>query len=109
MSFVPPLPRTRPARGQRAREAHAEKARVNRVDKEQRRCAKLKAREASRAEAVHSYGSVPLATVQTTAKYLGNISDKTVYRLIEDGKLEAVRIGARVMVKTPSAMKLAGV
>jgi excisionase family DNA binding protein len=85
-----------------------EKARVNRVDKEQRRRAKLKAREASRLEAIHSYGIVPLATVQT-AKYLGNISSKTVYRLIEDGKLEAVRIGARLMVKTASAMKLAGV
>ena len=86
-----------------------EKARVNRADKEQRRRAKLKAREASRLEAIYSYGMVPLATVQTTAKYLGNISNKTVYRLIEDGKLEAVRIGTRLMVKTASAMKLAGV
>ena len=109
MSFIPPLSPTRPARGQRAREARMEKARVNRVDKDERRRAKLKAREASRLEAIHSYGMVPLATVQTTAKYLGNISNKTVYRLIEDGKLEAVRIGTRLMVKTASAMKLAGV
>ena len=81
-----------------------EKVRVNRVDKKQRRRAKLKAREASRVGAIHSYGMVPLASVETTAKYLGNISSKTVYRLIEDGKLEAVRIGARFMVKTASAM-----
>jgi excisionase family DNA binding protein len=109
MSFIPPLSPTRPARGQKAREARMEKARVNRVDKEQRRRAKLKAREANRLEAIHSYGMVPLATVQATAKYLGNISNKTVYRLIEDGKLEAVRIATRLMVKTASAMKLAGV
>ena len=96
--WVSSLPPANPSRDQRIREARL----VNRERRQQLREARLY-RE------VAEYGSTPLASVAATGRFLGGVTTKTVFRLIERGDLEAVDIGSRVMVKTPTAQRLAGI
>jgi hypothetical protein len=65
-------------------------------------------REARLREEVRRYGEVPLASVNATAQYLGGLNIKTIHRLLAKGALEGVNIGTRVMVRTDSARKIAG-
>ena len=48
-----------------------------------------------------------LVSLRTTSRVI-NQCPATVAKLIKEGKLEAVRIGSRVMVKYPSLKRLAG-
>jgi hypothetical protein len=96
-NWVPSLPPAHPSRDQGIREARH----VNRERRKQ-------LREVRIGREVAEYGTTPLASVAATARYLGGVTTKTVFRLIERGDLEAIEIGSRVMVKTASAQRLAG-
>jgi hypothetical protein len=98
MSWVPPLPPARAPSWNRGLET-----------KMDRKKAERKTRKDRIHEEVANYGRVPLASVEATSVYLGHLHPRTTRRLIERGKLEAVEIGTRVMVKTDSAQRLAGV
>jgi hypothetical protein len=73
-----------------------------------RKLTERKTREDRIREEVAHYGRVPLASVEATSIYLGNINTRTTRRLIEKGQLKAVEVGTRVMVRTDSARRLAG-
>ena len=43
-----------------------------------------------------------LMDIRTTCRVLGGISRSTIYRMIEDGRLESVRVGGRRMITARS-------
>lgn len=46
--------------------------------------------------------SQPVLSITDTAIYLGGLSRATVYRMIEDGKLQRVKVGGRAMITRAS-------
>jgi hypothetical protein len=99
-SWVAPLSNLRPP------PCHAQEARLEQMRKD--RAERERIRKARLSEEVARYETVPLASIEATACYLGGINAKTVRRKIAKGDLEAVTIGSRILVKTASARRLAG-
>jgi excisionase family DNA binding protein len=48
-----------------------------------------------------------LISIRATQALLGDVSDKTVRRLVKAGRIEAVKVGARVMARLASVRSFA--
>ncbi len=48
-----------------------------------------------------------LISIRATQALLGDVSDKTVRRLVKAGRIEAVKVGARVMPRLASVRSFA--
>jgi excisionase family DNA binding protein len=48
-----------------------------------------------------------LLSVKATQALLGDVSDKTVRRLVKSGRIEAVKVGARLMPRLASVRSFA--
>ena len=48
-----------------------------------------------------------LLSVKATQALLGDVSDKTVRRLVKTGRIEAVKVGARLMPRLASVRRFA--
>jgi hypothetical protein len=48
-----------------------------------------------------------LTSVKATQALLGDVSDKTVRRLVKTGRIEAVKVGARLMPRLASVRSFA--
>ena len=54
------------------------------------------------------FGQEPeLISVKATQALLGDVSDKTVRRLVKTGRIEAVKVGARLMPRLASVRSFA--